>query len=1426
MRAGILLAWLAFAAPAFGQAHRKSQPTSVNIWVTRNVAPAPRIRMNLNTRNVPTVAITAFPIDPVAWLRNESDAAESRHRPRAAGRPVRQWTVSVATKENRPVPGQADQYFSRQVNLPSLAPGVYLLTVAGGGAEAWAVVNITNLAVITKESPRHLLVWVTDALGGRVLSGVRVLVFDRKTHAQITAGTTGNDGTLFTALPPGARTVVVNRGRDYAGIAAAASDPDGRLVAHFQTDRPIYRPGQTVRFKSILRRTLGNGYAVVPNSKVQVELRDPKNNPIDRSNLATNAMGSMAGQFEVPQEGATGAYTLVLSAGKDQAYHSFEVAEYRKPEYKVDVTPLQKRFLAGETLRFKVSAQYYFGAPVQQAEVRYLARRSELYYGSEEGADAYFYGGDGNLYPRDNYSRQPFMVEDVVHTDNSGEAIIEIKSDPNAGDSTYSLACTATDSSRRQVQGSSSVAVYAANIRLGISTNVVFVPLGRLVPLTLRAADLDGKPVAAAVTLIVSHQVWNERKSEWEQVELARTKTRVPASGVGHANVPADAEGDIEIKAIAPDGTGRSASAMLAAYVVGPFEKVGKEQPNPTISTRLDKRSYEPGETASAYVSANTKKWPILITVEGEDIWNYRVVPGTATFEFHTGRRMSPNAYVSAAQWVKGQLLSSNSIVPLPDKNQLLKVQLRPDKNEYRPGDNATYRVKTTTQTGRPVSAEVAVSVVDAAIYALSPDNTPDLYGLYWGLRPNLVEMRQAAPEELSGGAFQNVPAAQATAVPIRQRFEDTAYWNAFVNTDANGDGTLSFEMPGNLTAWRGVARAVTRQTAVGSDSASVVATRPVTLRLATPRQMVQGDHLTLIGTVNNRTLSAHVFRVRLQPEGIALDSPAEQTLSVPGNGSGAVEWSLHADRLGASPPTLTADVVATDVGADSAGDFADALRMTVPVNPNGVPTDVVSGGVVANSATVHLRLPQDKIEPATKTEVKIWSGVQPVVDESAESVLNAYRYGTLVAADQLQIAALKGLDNSSKPVREALALLSKNESGGGWGYWQNCEPDPVVTAAVLRALALAKGISIPKNMLDGAVGAARAQYDQTNLWEYRARLAAALALVDPKGARPLLDEVVKRGLNLSPDARLRLAAAYLDLADKTSAAPLVEEAIKDVSLGPASAYLPVGEGIGWSANETETTADLLADLLRAGGHDDLQPKLAEWLVGSQGEVWESLEDTTAKARALAAYLVKHPAAAHVGEAAVQVGGQTFVAKHSRIGDLLTVEIPETALTAGDNVIGIAHQGGGEAFFQVSAAVFRPVQSDLDQGIRVVRRYEVQNAAGVWQELNRPLKAGEPVKATVLVWGDELPDVVRVIAPLPAGFEFVDEEESSGAETEVRDAAVVHYALTAGAPVFFTYYIRAESDGDVAALPASAEVLRRPERRGQTGGARIVVIKP
>jgi len=1409
----------------------KQEPPQVSLNVARNVAPGPKIRLSINTRNVSKLTARVFRLsDPETWIRRmEMEQRPENFLPPSLGAPAKSWFVDMRPKDEKKNPRQIDVYRSRQINLPVLLPGVYAVEVEGAGEMARGLVNITNLAVLTKRSKSHLLAWVTDFRSGVPVQGAKVALWNAVNDRVIQSGATGADGSAFLPVSPSnpRQVLVISRGTDYAGLSTASQDPDGRLTMHFQTDRPIYRPGQTASWKAILRLTSGNGWKALSNTDCSVEVRDAKDVVLSRETMKTSAIGTLAGQVQLPEEGSLGQYSVVISPAPYSSdrvqYGSFSVAEYRKPEFQVALAPAQRRYLAGEKVTFNLKATYFFGANVPGATVRYIVRRADLPFYEAGGDDSSpWYGGDGNLYARDTYGQNQVVADATADLDAAGNLQIEIPSPADSPDSTYSISATVIDGSKRQVEASASVPIYSAQKRLSVTSEKSYVPLGTLMPLRVRVSDLDGHPTSGTVLLILQQPVYNEKEGRNRYVEITRTSVLVPASGVAHADLPAQKAGELRIEATMPDGSGRTARTSFSFYAADPNYVEPKAQIQPQVSLKPDKRAYKPGETARILVSTNVASRPVLAVAEGLDIWAYKVIPaGTKSFVWPVRAKlaMTPNAYLSAAQWTKNGLIGDNAVMPIPDPSRKLTVSISADSKQYRPGDKAIYTVRTRDDKGAPIAAEVAVGVIDEALYAVRPDSTPDLYSLFWALRANTVTTSNSAPEEQSGGAYQRV----SKMAGVRGQFADTAFWNGRVQTNAKGEATFSVVIPANLTTWRATARAITGDTRVGIAQDSVLATRPITLRLATPRQFVAGDQLDLTASANNRTLVDRTLETALSATDATISGPKVQTVRVPAKGEGRVKFPVS---IGDFPPSgevkFTGRTIDTNATNANANDLSDALEMRVRVVPNGTLKRLLQGGTVSQKAQFVVVLPEGHIEPATNAVLSLRGGVGDVASSIAYNMAHTSRDTAPIAAGRLAVATLLPNSVEKNERLENIALLARYQTGdGGWGWWEDDRSDAQNTAFVLSTLARAKkaGLEVPDALLSRGIAGARNLFNNDQLGEHRALLAAAVALADPSQGADLVVETLRRSENLSPYARLTLAEVLVGSKQEDDARQIADDVLKDLVVGPDEAFLRVGDRPGWTATTFDATSAALSLLAALNRDEALQTKLARFLCdGENGGGYSSLEAQTTELRALLAYTKHHPSARAFGKVSVSLNGTGVKVPADLGGQPLNIPIPRGLWKEGDNTVSLQRDGGGEVFYALETRVFVPTKFEFGAGVRVFRRYDAQNAGKAWDELKRKVVTGEPIRCTVVVWPSERADALRVTEPIPAGFEFIEDDSGYGARgsSEVRDGAVIHYVRGNGLPLTFRYYIRAESSGRVTALPATAEVLRRPDERGNS----------
>ena len=494
-----------------------------------------------------------------------------------------------------------------------------------------------------------------------------------------------------------------------------------------------------------------------------------------------------------------------------------------------------------------------------------------------------------------------------------------------------------------------------------------------------------------------------------------------------------------------------------------------------------------------------------------------------------------PSVSINVAIIQDHQVYEQQVRLPVLRREQKLTVSVASDKARYKPGETAAYTVITRNYLGHPVPAELSLGVIDASLYAIAPDPAPDLESFFYSGQEVRVNTEFSFAAQYSGGAYQTVPASPARTpdanIRVRKTFADTAYWNPFVETGADGTVRVSFILPDNLTTWRATARGITLNTAVGSTTQEVVTSLPLVVRLALPRFYVQGDQAVVSAIVQNFSGASRTVHVRMEPHGATLIGDVDRTVTLDAGGQTRLRWQATVTDL----PNVRFQVVA-DGGADGA---RDATETALPVAAPGLKMVTASADTLTDpganqkidlsslptSATVTLTLAPSlasSLFPALDYLASFPSG-------NAEATMSSFLP---------DIAAARAL-KARGPARPALAtqvnlglqkLYRYQHSDGGWNWWEFDQTDGDMTAYVLSGLVEARRAGYlvdDQRLLRGTEALKRLLNGETELGQ-RADWLLTLAQVSPQDAAgPLMQLYAKRGhLDTYGQASLCLAFA------------------------------------------------------------------------------------------------------------------------------------------------------------------------------------------------------------------------------------------------------------------------------------------------------------
>ncbi|GAB4407588.1 MAG: hypothetical protein Kow00106_00470 [Anaerolineae bacterium] len=874
--------------------------------------------------------------------------------------------LATPTDPNRP----GAQPAAETDTPPALPPGVYYLELRSPETDArdqgpqQHVLLVQSVNITLKFSQDTALAWVTDLQSGDPVAGAPVIFYNRDFNP-IARALTGPDG-LATATIPRLQdlyTTLYASVDEGAWFGFAVSDwsegmdpwmfdawgdyaPEDFSV-YLYTDRPIYRPGQPVYFKGILRQRDDVTYTLPALTEVPVKVYDDRGEVIYDEILPVTPQGSFSGELQLDPEAPLGYYRIVaeVSSNIRESFDvSFSVAEYRAPEFQVTMTPAQDQVVQGDTIELLVEARYFFGGAVSNAEVAYsvLAQDYFFTYSGDQPGWWSFVDENYDFYAPEYYGPYGEVIaEGEGRTDELGRYLITLPAElgEQGRSQTYTIEARVTDESDQLVAGRAQVVVHQGLLYVGVQPTEYVGYAERETTVNLLAVDWDSAPVAGQeIAYRVVERRWFSVQEEdefgrttwtWEvkeePVEGASGTVVTDEDGLAQISFVPPVGGVYKVYASATDAAGNQVQSSAFLWVSGSGFINWRQENSNRIQLIADADEYQVGDTAEILIPSPWQgtAWA-LITVERGDVLHHEVLRlenNSTVYRLPIGEDFAPNVYVSAVL-VKGvdehnpvAAFRMGLVKLAVDTSRLvLNLEVTPSidvaAGEFAgPGDTVDYTITATDWQGNPVAgAEVGVGLTDLAVLTIAPPNSEPLLSYFYSERG--LSVRTASALTIStdqatqriidtikggGGGY-----GEGGLFEVRQEFVDTPLWEPFVLTDENGQATVSVTLPDNLTTWRLDARAVTTgedgPMLVGQTTFDLISTRPVLIRPGTPRFFVVGDRATLSAVVNNNTAEALLTEVALEGTGFRFAegvAPVQQ-VNVPAGGRARVNWQVE----------------------------------------------------------------------------------------------------------------------------------------------------------------------------------------------------------------------------------------------------------------------------------------------------------------------------------------------------------------------------------------------------------------------------------------------------------------------------------------------------------------------------------------------------
>ncbi|WP_047416313.1 alpha-2-macroglobulin [Cellulophaga sp. Hel_I_12] len=728
-------------------------------------------KLLIQHKNIDLVSLTAYKSSPeqLEKLNNFYDKDEKIAFIKSL-KPHKNWSSILKNEGDH-------QSHRSEVAIPELKNGYYILVATSNpdaiDSFAYSGLQVTNMALVESQNDRTHTFQVIDRTNGKPIAGASLQLnyrinYDKKflsktftadAKGQIHISKSLENWTEIKAKVSYAKETALFS--PYYINSDYTNNPSKEISysCFLFTDRSMYRPGQALYFKGIAVSRTADKQAVSPNTTVIVSLYDTNGQEVAQQTLKTNAYGSFASEFMLPNNGLTGNYSLRVNSTQVNinGYTSFTVEEYKRPKFEATFLPVTETYKVNDVITVKGKALAYAGSTITDAKVSYRVKRVVNF-------PRWYYW----YRPYFNSTPQEITFGDTT-TDGSGEFKIDFKALPDTSTSatnlpTFSYEVTADITDLNGETHSASTTVHVGYHALTASIEMAS-SIDKDNPeqrkLRIGTYNLNGQFVGAKGTLkvyklkapndVLRPRVWaapdydtfgeekfktlfphdahnNEHDSnQWEKEKLVWETTfdTETSQEVKLPNLKKWRSGKYMIELETKDTFGQIVEEKAQTRLFSDSDKFPAD--NELFTMTSDKTSYGIGDTVILKLSSAAKDLLVTVSIEKDrEIIETKIVKlsrnsETLTIPVHKEDigGFAVNYSFSAFNYFQ----SNSLVIPVPYPSTDLEVETLTFRDQLQPGTDETWSFKIKGAKGDQVTAELLASMYDASLDAFKPHN-------------------------------------------------------------------------------------------------------------------------------------------------------------------------------------------------------------------------------------------------------------------------------------------------------------------------------------------------------------------------------------------------------------------------------------------------------------------------------------------------------------------------------------------------------------------------------------------------------------------------------------------------------------------------------------------------------------------------------
>ncbi|HEY32386.1 MAG TPA: alpha-2-macroglobulin [Dehalococcoidia bacterium] len=776
---------------------------------------------------------------------------------------------------------------------------------------------------------------------------------------------------------------------------------DASFVVFIETDKPIYKPGQTIHIRTI---------TLTPELKpvvglVTVEVLDAKGIKIFREDVETDEFGMTSLDLPISTEPNEGVWKITAITEEGRTQLDVRVEKYVLPKYEVSVELPKEWFLVDEPITGTILSEYSFGKPVEGE----LEIRASRYIGEWREYATFYKEIDGETdfeLPAVEY------VAGVPAAGGQGNVILDI--------TVKEKATGYEETTRRMLTVSDS----PLNLQL-IPDSMAFKP-GLPFGLLIVTETPDNQPLDYEVALELTYldSDYDEIKAEEQQISTSNGKalysTNPPESAVA-----------LIVEAYA-DGTWASITLQASYSPSGNFIHV--EQVSEGIPAV--------GDMVQFKVNSTRRASNFYYEIVSRDKVVYSDYTGSSTIAFRATPLMTPSARLLVYQILPNSEVAADYIPFDVSPVYPHEVTAEFSQGEAEPGDEIEIDITTKGESKVGITAvdravyilaenrlnlqqvfakleqlymqpqvelhEVSIYPTittrgamdvfeDAGVVVLSNTNIPDgkeyeasgKGGIFWGDGLWRGDLEMAAGEQEDEAGWPPAPQAingeagddgLAEVERVRQFFPETWLWMEEI-TDADGRLSIDVTVPDTITTWMLRAVAISKESGLGIAEDELVAFQPFFLTIDLPYSAIRGEEFPVQVAIYNYLDESQSVQVEIEEAAwFDLLEDTSQTVEIDANDIGEASFMIRPTELGINSVKITA----------RSSQAADAVIKTLIIEPEGISREVVNNLNISEGdpSTISTDIPFDAVDGSGRAYLTITSSYLTQTLEGLEELI------------------------------------------------------------------------------------------------------------------------------------------------------------------------------------------------------------------------------------------------------------------------------------------------------------------------------------------------------------------------------------------------------------------------------------------------------